>query len=73
MYYESALGTALSLQAEAGLKSPLLLPPEHSFFLMLSEQVSTTPLDVKDGRFRLPAEADLSRLVDWNAVKRFAI
>ena len=73
MYYESALGTALSLQAAAGLKSPLVLPPEHSFFLMLSGQVSNAPLDVKDGRFRLPDEADLSQLVDWNAVKRFAL
>jgi L-Ala-D/L-Glu epimerase len=70
MFYESALGTTLSLQASAGLKSPLVLPPEHSFFLMLREQVSSAPLDVKDGKFRLPDEPDLSRLVDWERVKK---
>ena len=73
MYYESALGTALSLQAAAGLKSCLVLPPEHSFFLMLKAQVSNAPLDVKDGKFRLPDEPDLHKLVDWDAVKRYAI
>lgn len=71
MYYESALGTALSLQASAGLKSPLVLPPEHAFFLMLGAQVA--PGEVSDGCYRLPAEADLSRLVDWKAVQRFKI
>ena len=73
MYYESALGTALSLQASAGLKSALVLPPEHSFFLMLSAQVVNTPLEVKDGKFRLPDEPDLSRLIDRDAVKRYAL
>jgi L-alanine-DL-glutamate epimerase-like enolase superfamily enzyme len=73
MYYESALGTALSLQASAGLQSPLVLPPEHSFFLMLGAQVSNAPLEVKQGRFRLPEEADLSRLVDWSAVERYRV
>jgi len=73
MYYESALGTALSLQASAGLKSPLVLPPEHSFFLMLGAQVSNAPPEVKEGRFRLPEEADLSRLVDWSAVERYRV
>jgi L-alanine-DL-glutamate epimerase-like enolase superfamily enzyme len=70
MFYESALGTALSLQASAGLKSPLALPAEHSFFLMLKEQVTGAALDVKDGKFRLPEEPDLSRLVDWDRVKK---
>jgi L-alanine-DL-glutamate epimerase-like enolase superfamily enzyme len=73
MFYESALGTLLSLQAAAGLKSALVLPPEHSFFLMLAGQVSHAPLDVKDGRVRLPEESDLSRLVDWSAVERYRL
>jgi L-Ala-D/L-Glu epimerase len=73
MYYESALGTTLSLQASAGLKSRLVLPPEHSFFLMLSAQITNAPLDVKDGCFRLPDEPDLSRLVDWEAVRKHAL
>lgn len=73
MYYETALGTALSLQAAAGLKSPLVLPPEHSFFLMLRDQVCNAPLEVRDGAFRLPDEPDLAKLVDWSAVKRFSL
>jgi L-alanine-DL-glutamate epimerase-like enolase superfamily enzyme len=71
MYYESALGAALSLQAAAALKSRLVLPPEHSFFLMLTQQVALGT--VTNGRYRLPDEADLSKLVDWEAVKRFKI
>ena len=69
MFYESALGTALSLQMQP--KSRCLLPAEHSFFLLLSAQVA--PGEVKDGKYRLPEERDLSRLVDWDAVRRFAI
>jgi len=71
MYYDSALGTALTLQTAAALKSPLVLPPEHSFFLMLTQQVAAG--EVKDGCYRLPDEADLSKLVDWEAVKRFKV
>jgi L-alanine-DL-glutamate epimerase-like enolase superfamily enzyme len=71
MFYESALGTALSLQAAAALKSRRFLPAEHSFFLLLTEQVAAG--EVKDGKYRLPDERDLSRLVDWKAVERFAL
>lgn len=69
MFYESALGTALSLQIE--LQSRRILPAEHSFFLLLTDQVA--PGEVKDGKYRLPDERDLSRLVDWKAVKRLAL
>jgi L-Ala-D/L-Glu epimerase len=71
MYYESALGTALSLQLAPRLHSALVLPPEHSFFLMLTQQIA--PGEVKDGKFRLPSEADLSRRIDWKAVERFKL
>jgi L-Ala-D/L-Glu epimerase len=71
MFYDSAFGTTLTLQTAAALKSRLVLPPEHSFFLMLNAQVAKG--EVKDGRYRLPDEADLSRLIDWEAVKRFKI
>jgi L-alanine-DL-glutamate epimerase-like enolase superfamily enzyme len=71
MYYDSALGTALTLQTVAALKSRLVLPPEHSFFLMLTEQVAAG--EVKDGRYRLPDEPDLAKLVDWKALKRLQI
>ena len=69
MFYESALGTALSLQIR--LQSRRILPAEHAFFLLLTEQVAAG--EVKDGKYRLPAERDLSRLVDWTAVRRLAL
>lgn len=71
MFYESALGAALSLQIAPALKSRRILPAEHSFFLLLTDQVAAG--EVKDGHYRLPEERDLSRLVDWKAVERFAI
>jgi L-alanine-DL-glutamate epimerase-like enolase superfamily enzyme len=73
MFYESALGTAVTPQLGASLSSRQILPAEHSFFLMLSAQVSKLVPEVRDGRLRLPDEPDLSRLVDWDAVKRYAI
>jgi L-Ala-D/L-Glu epimerase len=73
MYYESALGTALAVQAAAALKSQLVLPPEHAFFLMLKEQVTHALPEVTGGRIRQTAEADLSKLIDWKAVKRLAL
>ena len=48
-----------------------MLPAEHAFFLLLTEQVAAG--EVKDGKYRLPEERDLSRLVDWQAVKRLAL
>jgi L-alanine-DL-glutamate epimerase-like enolase superfamily enzyme len=72
MYYESALGASLTLQAAAALKSRLILPLE-CFFPMLSEQVILALPEIRDGRLRLPDEADLSKLIDWTAVKRFAL
>lgn len=73
MYYESALGTALSLQAAAGLKSRLVLPPEHAFFLMFTAQITNAPLEARDGKFRLPDEPDLAKLVDWKALERYRL
>jgi len=70
MFYESALGTALSLQTAAALKSRRVLPAEHAFFLLLSQQVVNAAPEVKDGKFRLPDEPDLRRLVDWKAVEK---
>jgi L-Ala-D/L-Glu epimerase len=70
MFYESALGTLLALQATAGLKSRLVLPPEHSFFLLLSAQVIKEVPQIKDGKLRLPEESNLEKLIDWQAVKR---
>jgi L-alanine-DL-glutamate epimerase-like enolase superfamily enzyme len=71
MFYESALGVALSMQMAAALKSRPVLPHEGSFFLMLTQQVAKG--EVRGGRYRLPDEPDLSKLIDWDAVKRYAI
>ncbi|HEX6689769.1 MAG TPA: mandelate racemase/muconate lactonizing enzyme family protein, partial [Burkholderiales bacterium] len=68
MFYESALGVALSMQMAAALKSRPVLPHEGSFFLMLTQQVAKG--EGRGGKYRLPDEADLSKLVDWDAVKR---
>jgi L-alanine-DL-glutamate epimerase-like enolase superfamily enzyme len=73
VFYESALGAALTPQLGAALTSRQILPAEHSFFLILTAQVSTLVPEVRNGRLRLPDEPDLSRLVDWDAVKRYAI
>jgi L-alanine-DL-glutamate epimerase-like enolase superfamily enzyme len=72
MFYESALATVLSLQAAAALKSPRILPAEHSFFLLLTAQVTSIG-EVRDGRFRLAKEERLDKLVDWKAVEKYRI
>jgi L-alanine-DL-glutamate epimerase-like enolase superfamily enzyme len=72
MYYESALGAALSLQVAGALGSRVILPPE-CFFPMLAQQVANFTPQIKAGVFRLPDEANLVSLVDQAAVKRYAI
>jgi L-alanine-DL-glutamate epimerase-like enolase superfamily enzyme len=71
MWYESALGAALSLQAAAMLKSRVIVAAE-CFFPMLARQVSTA-LEIENGAVRLPEEPSLERLVDWKAVERYRI
>jgi hypothetical protein len=39
----------------------------------MTEQMSTLVPEIRGGKVELPAEADLSRLVDWGRVKRFAL
>ncbi len=73
VYYESALGTLVTAPLGGALTARRVLPAEHSFFLMLTAQVSKLVPQVRGGRLELPDEADLSRLVDWDAVKRFAL
>ncbi|HEX9398394.1 MAG TPA: mandelate racemase/muconate lactonizing enzyme family protein [Burkholderiales bacterium] len=72
MHYESALGASLALQGTAGLASRLILPAE-CFFLMLTEQVTKSLPAIKDGKLQLSGESNLERLVDWQAVKHFAL
>jgi L-alanine-DL-glutamate epimerase-like enolase superfamily enzyme len=70
VYYESALGTLISLQQAAALKSPRPIPSSHSFFMMLKSQVSRLTPQIRNGKIELPNDADLEKFVDWKAVQR---
>ena len=50
-----------------------LAPPENTFFLMLREQVLSTPLIVSDGAVTLPPRAGYAALIDRGAVARFRV
>lgn len=63
IYGESALGTLVNLQL------PATLPAEQSFFLTMTSQVVHAVPQIRGGRIELPGEPDLSRLIDWDAVR----
>lgn len=67
IYAESALGTLISLQ------QPGTMAAEQTFFLTIKEQVSTLLPQIRGGKVELPAQADLSQLVDWERARRFAL
>ena len=67
IYAESALGTLVNLQ------QPGTMAAEQTFFLAMKEQVSTLLPQIRGGKIELPAESDLSGLVDWERVGRFAL
>jgi L-alanine-DL-glutamate epimerase-like enolase superfamily enzyme len=66
IYAESALGTLINLQ------QPGTMAAEQTFFLTMTEQVSTLVPQIRAGRIELPAAADMSQLVDWEQVKQLA-
>ena len=74
LYAESALGTLISLQQAAALAdSQTLVAAEQSFFQELTSQVLAQPLQLHDGRIRLPRDCDLAAAIDWEMVARFAL
>jgi L-alanine-DL-glutamate epimerase-like enolase superfamily enzyme len=73
MYYESAIGSLISLQQAGALKSPNPLPASQSFFLMLKSQVARLSPQIRGGRIELPNDADLEKYVDWKAVQRLKL
>ncbi|OGA11934.1 MAG: hypothetical protein A3D95_02655 [Betaproteobacteria bacterium RIFCSPHIGHO2_12_FULL_69_13] len=73
IYAESALGTLISLQQAAAVPRARSLAAEQSFFLEMTAQVSRLVPEIRQGRVELPAAADMASLVDWDAVKRFAL
>jgi L-Ala-D/L-Glu epimerase len=70
VYYESAIGTFISLQQAAALRNPSSIPSSHSFFMMLKSQVSRLSPQIRNGRIELPLDPDLEKFVDWKAVQR---
>ncbi len=66
IYAESALGTLINLQ------QPGTMAAEQTFFLTMTEQVSTLVPEIRGGRIELPIEADLSQLVDWERLRQLA-
>lgn len=67
IYAESALGTLINLQQEGPMAA------EQTFFLTHTAQVSSLVPEIRGGRIALPEEADLARLVDWDAVRKSMI
>jgi L-alanine-DL-glutamate epimerase-like enolase superfamily enzyme len=66
IYAESALGTLINLQ-QAGT-----MAAEQTFFLTMTEQVSTLVPQIRGGKIDLPDVADFSKLVDWERLRQLA-
>jgi L-alanine-DL-glutamate epimerase-like enolase superfamily enzyme len=71
LFGESALGTYSALQLGSILPESALAA-ETSWYLAMTEQVTAMPV-LREGAIDLPEAASLAALVDWDAVKRFAI
>jgi L-alanine-DL-glutamate epimerase-like enolase superfamily enzyme len=67
---ESVLGTLAGLQFAATLRSPL--PAELTWYLAMTEQITTVTPKIVDGAIDLPDCASLASLIDWRAVQRLA-
>jgi L-alanine-DL-glutamate epimerase-like enolase superfamily enzyme len=68
---ESVLGTLAGLQFAATLHSAL--PAELTWFLAMTEQITTMTPKIVDGAIDLPDGASLAALIDWRAVQRLAM
>lgn len=68
---ESALGTYAALQLGSILPESALAA-ETSWYLAMTAQVTAMPA-LRDGAIDLPEAASLASLVDWDAVKRYAV
>ena len=69
---ESALGTMAALQFASALHEPML-PAELTWYLAMTEQVTQRMPAILDGGIDLPDTSSIAALVDWDAVKRFAL
>lgn len=68
---ESVLGTLAALQFAATIRNPIL-PAELTWFLAMTEQVTTLMPAIVDGCVDLPETASLAALIDWPAVQKLA-
>ena len=68
---ESVLGTLAGLQFAATSRSPL--PAELTWYLAMTEQITTMTPKIVDGAIDLPDSASLAALIDWRAAQRLAI
>jgi L-alanine-DL-glutamate epimerase-like enolase superfamily enzyme len=66
LYAESALGTLINLQ------QPGPMAAEQTFFLTMTEQVTSVVPEIRSGRIELPEEPDSAKLVDWGRVEALA-
>jgi L-Ala-D/L-Glu epimerase len=68
---ESVLGTLAGLQFAAAVPRPIL-PAELTWFLAMTEQITTVTPKIVDGAVDLPDCASLGALIDWRAVQQLA-
>jgi L-alanine-DL-glutamate epimerase-like enolase superfamily enzyme len=66
---ESVLGTLAGLQFAAAMPHPVL-PAELTWFLAMTEQVTSVTPKIVDGAIDLPECASLGALIDWRAVEQ---
>jgi L-Ala-D/L-Glu epimerase len=66
---ESVLGTLAGLQFAAAIPHPVL-PAELTWFLAMTEQVTTVTPKIVEGVIDLPECASLATMIDWQAVQR---
>lgn len=69
---ESALGTLTALQF-AAVAPERSMPAELTWFLAMTEQVTTLVPTIVDGHIDLPEAPSLAPLVDWASLSRFRI
>lgn len=68
---ESVLGTLASMQFAAVVPHPIL-PAELTWFLAMTEQITSITPKIVDGAVDLPECPSLAPLIDWQAVQRKA-
>jgi hypothetical protein len=66
---ESALGTLAALQFAAAVPHPVL-PAELTWFLAMTEQITTVTPRIMDGAIDLPECSSLASLIDWPSLQR---